>query len=130
MPAAVDILTHDSGDINVMWPQSIFRYVLLYIVDNTGRHHDDFVREGLKHILTSSSCLNLNESFCYNELLWRSTKQSGVQVDQVPDTFRDALVAWYKLQLSSHHSIRTFNENLSIGMINKTPMTFPDTVKG
>ena len=47
MPAALKPLKHDSGDIKVVWSQSIYRYVLLHIVDNTGTHHIDLGREGI-----------------------------------------------------------------------------------
>ena len=53
----------DSGDINALWSQSIHRYVLLYIVDNTGRHGIDFEREGLLNDLSLFSFLHLNQSF-------------------------------------------------------------------
>ena len=42
----------DSGDINALWSQSIHRYVLLYIVDNTGRHYIVFGSEGLINSLS------------------------------------------------------------------------------
>ena len=40
---------HDSGDKKALWSQTIYIYiyVLLCIVDNTGRHDIDFGREGL-----------------------------------------------------------------------------------
>ena len=44
---ASETLEHDSGDIKVMSSQSIYRYVLLYMVDNAGRHDIDFGREEL-----------------------------------------------------------------------------------
>ena len=40
-------LRNDSGDIKALSPQSIYRYVLLYIVDNAGIHGIDLGREGL-----------------------------------------------------------------------------------
>ena len=60
---ASETLEHDSGDIKVMSSQSIYRYVLLYIVDNTGRHGIDFEREGLLNDLSLFSFLHLNQSF-------------------------------------------------------------------
>ena len=35
LPAARKTLKYDSDDIKALWSQSIYRYVLLYIVDNT-----------------------------------------------------------------------------------------------
>ena len=35
-----------TGDIKALWSQSIYRYVLLlYIVENAGRHYIDFGRK-------------------------------------------------------------------------------------
>ena len=42
MPAVLETLEHDSGDIKVLWSQSIYRYVIPYIVDNAGRHDVGF----------------------------------------------------------------------------------------
>ena len=46
LPAVLKTSEHDSGDITTLWSQSIilYRYVLLYIVDNAGRHDIDFGR--------------------------------------------------------------------------------------
>ena len=37
-------LWNDSGHIKGLWSQSVYRYVLQYIVDNAGRHDVDFER--------------------------------------------------------------------------------------
>ena len=47
MPAVLNTLEHDSGDIKALPSQSIYSYVLLYIVDNAGRRDIDFGREGV-----------------------------------------------------------------------------------
>ena len=47
MPAALESLEYDSGDMKALWSQGIYRYVLLYIVDNAGIHGIDLGREGL-----------------------------------------------------------------------------------
>ena len=56
LPAARKTLKYDSDDIKALWSQSIYRYVLLYIVDNAGRHDIDFGREGLINDLTFFTC--------------------------------------------------------------------------
>ena len=38
LPAVLNTLEHDSGNIKALWPQSIYRDVLQYIIDNVGRH--------------------------------------------------------------------------------------------
>ena len=38
LPAVLTTLAHDSGDIKALWSQSVYRYVLPYIVDNAARH--------------------------------------------------------------------------------------------
>ena len=43
----LETLEHDSGDVKALWSKRIYRYVLLYVVDNAGRHDIDFGREGL-----------------------------------------------------------------------------------
>ena len=47
LPAALKTFEHDSGDTKALWSQSVYRYALLYIVDNTGRHDHDLGSEGL-----------------------------------------------------------------------------------
>ena len=47
LPAVLNTLEHDSGDIKALRSQSIYSYVLLYIVDNAGRRDIDFGREGV-----------------------------------------------------------------------------------
>ena len=46
-----------------LWSQSIYRYVLLYIVDNTGGHDIDYGRKELMNYLSFFSYEHLNESF-------------------------------------------------------------------
>ena len=41
------MVVDETSGIKALSPQSIYRYVLLYIVDNAGRHAIDFGREGL-----------------------------------------------------------------------------------
>ena len=45
LPAVLETLEHDSGDLKALWSQSIYRYVLQYIVDNARRHDTDFRRK-------------------------------------------------------------------------------------
>ena len=59
-PAAHQSLEHDSGDIKALWSQSIYRHVLLYIVDNVGRHFTDFGSEGLTNDLIFFSYQHLD----------------------------------------------------------------------
>ena len=49
LPAVRKTLGHDSDGVKALWSQSIYIYILQYIVDNTGRHDIDFGREGLIH---------------------------------------------------------------------------------
>ena len=46
LPAVLKTLEDDNGDMKALWSQSIYRYVLQYIVDNAGRH--DIVTSGGK----------------------------------------------------------------------------------
>ena len=90
MPAELKTLKHDSGDIKAsLRPQIIYRYVLLCIVDNIGKRYMDFGREGLNNYLRFFSYWHLN---VFLELLWRSTKQAGVQIIQVRGILQEALV--------------------------------------
>ena len=63
LPAALKTLKHESVDIKALWSQGIYRHLLLYIVDNTGRHDNDFGRDGLINYLNFLSDEHLNESF-------------------------------------------------------------------
>ena len=45
MPTVLESLEHDSGDIKALWPKSVYRCVLLYIADSSGRHDIDIERE-------------------------------------------------------------------------------------
>ena len=60
LPAVLKTLEHDSGDIKALWSQSIYRHVLLYIVDNVGRHFTDFGSEGLTNDLIFFSYQHLD----------------------------------------------------------------------
>ena len=54
LSAALKALKHDSVDVKALWSRTIYRYVLLilYIVDDTGRHDIDFGTEGLINYLS------------------------------------------------------------------------------
>ena len=60
LPAVLETLEHDS-DLKALWSQSIYRYVLLCIVDNAGRHHIEFGREGLINDWSFFSYLDLEK---------------------------------------------------------------------
>ena len=47
LPSVLETLEHDSGYIKTLWSQSVYRYVLQYLVDNARRHDTDFGMEAL-----------------------------------------------------------------------------------
>ena len=81
MPAALQTLKHDSGDIKTLWSQGIYRHLLLYIVDNTGRHHIDFRGETLINDLSFFSYWRLNEKGKRQKSVYRlvTAPQGGTQ---------------------------------------------------
>ena len=113
-----------------LWSQSIYRYVLLYIVDNTGGHDIDYGRKELMNYLSFFSYEHLNESFL---LTW-----AVVAVDETSGSSE-----WPSTRYIARNSVRGWSYiNLlvlpcpSISWVFgywydcKTSTTFPDRVNG
>ena len=65
--------------------------------------------------------------FSSYELLWRSKKQVGVQIDQLPGTLQESLVTCRELRLRISLLLppfRAFNEYLSIDVIIQHQLRF------
>ena len=66
LPAVLETLGHDSGDVKALWSQSIYGYLLLHNVDNTRRHDIGIGRDRATWV---SSVISILKVFCQYDLL-------------------------------------------------------------